>query len=340
VPVSLGIFFRSRAETVVVDISGADVVVLLRCSDKACEEIDRFSSTESSEGLAKDALAGVNAVRQKFALRLSASQALRKSISLPAATEGDLRDILSHQVEQLTPFQASEAYFGYRVTSRDRGRSQIEVELTVAPKRYVDAALSRVGAWGFVPDIVDISGPDPMAQPEINLIAGNGGPVRPDPWPRINIALVAMAAFLALAAVIIPLDRARITADELLGEVTELRRASKQMLDLRGQRDDLLKKVRFLADQKLRRPSVLMVLNELTRIIGKDTWLYEIRINRPEIRISGYSPSASSLIGKINDSPIFWNPRFRSPVTRPANMDKERFNLSFESSPSTQPGAE
>jgi general secretion pathway protein L len=343
VPASMRLFFRSRADTLVIDVSGSEVV-LLRCTDQACEEIGRYpaitapgTGPEDVAAQIKAALASAGA--QRTALRLSAGQALRRPITLPAAAEGDLRDILSHQIEQVTPFQAREAYFGYRVTGNDQTGGRIEVELTVAPKRYVDAALNAAAGWGLTPDIVDITSSDTMATPEINLIAGNGTTGKSNPWPRINGGLFALAACLVLAAILIPLENARTRADGLLAQTSQLRRASKEVLDLRAQRDDLVKRVRFIAGQKQDQPYILDILNELTRILPKDTWLYEIRINRPEVRISGYSPSASSLIGKINDSPIFRNPRFRSPVTRPANTDKERFNLSFESGPPTKPGA-
>lgn len=332
VPGAVRRFFRARPDTVMVDISGPEVVVA-RCGEHHCEEIGRFPANagdeEEASGAVREILKAAGAARHRTALRLSSTQALVKSLVLPMAAEGELRNILSHQIEEHTPFQAAEACFGYRVEARDRRAGQITVELTVVPRKIVDAALSRARRWGFDPDVVDISTDAPLGPPRINLIAGNGGGGA-NAWPKVNGLLAAVALALALAAIIIPLENAGLRADALLGEVAELRRASQQVLVLRRERDVLEKRVRFIADKKLKAPSALAILDELTRIIPKDTWLYELRINRPEIRISGYSPSASSLLGKINDSPMFKNPRFRSPVTRPGNIDKERFNLSFE----------
>jgi general secretion pathway protein L len=330
-------FFHAKADTVVVDISGPAVVVA-RCGENDCEEIGRFPASIGNEEEAGVILKAAGSARHKTALRLSDTQALRKSLVLPMEAEGELRNILAHQIEQQTPFQADDACFGYRVEARDRRAGQITVELTVVPRKFVDAALSRARRWGFDPEIVDISTDRPFGPPRINLIAGTGGSGA-NAWPKANGMLAVVTLALALAAVVIPLEKARDHADKLLGEVAALRRASQQVLVLRAERDALEKRVRFIADKKLKTPSALAVLDELTRIIPKDTWLYELRINRPEIRISGYSPSASSLIGKINDSPLFSNPRFRSPVTRPGNIDKERFNLSFELGFEPRPGA-
>ena len=332
VPGPIRRFFRARPDTVMVDISGPEVVVA-RCGEHHCEEIGRFPANagdqEEASGAAQEILKAAGAAQHRTALRLSSTQALVKSLVLPMAAEGELRNILSHQIEEHTPFQADEACFGYRVEARDRRAGQITVELTVVPRKIVDAALSRARRWGFDPHVVDISTDAALGPPRINLIAGNDGGGG-NAWPKVNGLLAAVALALALAAVIIPLENAGLRADALLGEVAKLRRASQQVLVLRRERDVLENRVRFIADKKLEAPSALAILDELTRIIPKDTWLYELRINRPEIRISGYSPSASSLLGKINDSPMFKNPRFRSPVTRPGNIDKERFNLSFE----------
>ncbi len=243
--------------------------------------------------------------------------------------------MLSHQIEHLTPFQAADAYFGYRGLGGANSSGLIDVELTVVPRRFVDPVIERARAVGMDPEIVDVAGGAPLAAPEINLIAGTK-PARANPWPRINALLAVAALGLGLAAVLIPLDRAREAADRQIAEVAKLRRASQQVLELRQTRDTLVARARFIAAQKAEAPSSLRVLDELTRIIPKDSWLYEIRINRPEVRISGYSPSAAALIGRINDSPLFKNPRFRSPVTRPSNIDKERFNLSFELAPAPE----
>lgn len=330
-------FFRAKPDTVIVDISAPEVLVA-RCREHTCREVARFPAPAGAEdeGRARAALKAAGVGRQRTALRLSGSQALRKTVDLPLAAEGDLRSILSHQIERHTPFKAEDARFGYRILGRDRRAGQMTVELTVVPQKYVDAALDTARHWGLEPDLVDVSTGARLTPPEIDLISDDGGG-KSDPWPRVNAVLALAVIGLGLAAVIVPLENARDRADRLLSRVTELRRASQQVLELRRERDELVARIRFIAERKLATPSAVKVFDELTRILPKDTWLYEIRITRPEIRISGYSPSASSLVGKINDSPLFSNPRFRSPVTRPSNIDKERFNLSFELVP--QPSA-
>jgi general secretion pathway protein L len=183
--------------------------------------------------------------------------------------------------------------------------------------------------------VVDVGTGSPAAAPEINLISGTGAP-RSDPWARITGMLSVLALGLALAAALIPLKQAGDRADRLIGEAAALRRASEKVLALRRERDALERRVRFVAARKGGTRPVLAALAEIARILPKDTWLEAFSLDRPEIRISGYSASAASLIGRIDASPLFRKPRFRSPVTRSADEALERFNISFEFAPTTQ----
>jgi len=337
VPAGLRRMLAARPDMFLLDMSGPEVLIL-RCGEDACQEVGRVpaavdgGSGREDEGAVRRALKSAGAGRHGTALRLSGAQALRKSISLPLAAEGQLDSILYHQIEQLTPFQADEACFGYRVEGRNPRADRIDVEMTVVPRKFVDAALERVARWGLTPDVVDVRAGDATAVPAINLIAGHRAP-RANPWPRITGALAVLALVLAVTALFIPVEKARTRADALLGQAAELRRASAKVVALRRERDALERGVRFLAARKGESRQILDALAELTGILPGDTWLYQISVDSPEVRIWGYSPSAASLIGKINDSPLFANPRFRSPVTRAAGEAKERFNISFDLSP-------
>jgi general secretion pathway protein L len=329
---------------VLVDVSGPEAVVM-RCRDGRCEEVGRFAAPPGGgagdgEGAGDVAhgrrvLLANGAARARTALRLSPARALGKRLALPLAAEAELRNVLYHQIESLTPFRAEEACFGYRVVGRDRRAGELTVELTVVPRTFVDAALRRARSWGIRPGVVDVGTGSPAAAPEINLISGTGAP-RSDPWARITGMLSVLALGLALAAALIPLKQAGDRADRLIGEAAALRRASEKVLALRRERDALERRVRFVAARKGGTRPVLAALAEIARILPKDTWLEAFSLDRPEIRISGYSASAASLIGRIDASPLFRKPRFRSPVTRSADEALERFNISFEFAPTTQ----
>ena len=54
---------------------------------------------------------------------------LAKRISLPAAAEENLREVLGFEMDLHTPFEASEVYYDYTVVGRDSTRQQVTVDL-------------------------------------------------------------------------------------------------------------------------------------------------------------------------------------------------------------------
>ena len=81
-------------------------------------------------------------------LTLPRDRILRKTLTLPLATEENLRQVLEFQMEEHTPFPASRLYFGYRVTGRDFDRGQLAVEFVATPRDGVDASVKALNDWG------------------------------------------------------------------------------------------------------------------------------------------------------------------------------------------------
>lgn len=72
------------------------------------------------------------------------------------------------------------------------------------------------------------------------------------------------------------------------------------------------------------------VLNEVTRLLPDDTWLFRMRVFAGDVQTFGYSPAASTLIGTIEESDLFKNAQFRAPMTRDPRVDADRFHIAFE----------
>ena len=69
-----------------------------------------------------------------------------RRVTMPAATEENLRQVLGFEMDRLTPLRADEVYFDYRVVSRDAAAGQIAVQLAVARARSGGRAGARAGA--------------------------------------------------------------------------------------------------------------------------------------------------------------------------------------------------
>jgi general secretion pathway protein L len=73
----------------------------------------------------------------------------------------------------------------------------------------------------------------------------------------------------------------------------------------------------------------LKLLEELTMIIPDDSWLTEFKYTakQSKVKLSGYAVSASKLIPLLEESVMFENVKFTSPITTDKRENKEKFRI-------------
>ena len=333
VPRRLRQTLRRGTPTLVLDLSGQELVVR-RFRGGKCQEIGRVPRAEMDTAAGRSSIRALvrkaNVKKDGLAVLLPADQALLKTLELPSEVESDLREALFFQIDRQTPFTPEEVYFDYWIRGRHRETNRLTVELTVVPRSVVDNALEMAGRWGVQATVVDVAGDGPEAAPRLNLLSTAEHEEGTRAWSPLNALFAGFAVALAAAAIYIPLDQQRMAAEALSEKVTRAKSEAEDAVGLRRELDRLAEDGRFLTDQKQRAPVVLEIFGELTRLLPDDTWIHQLRLNRGEIRIVGYSSAASTLIGLIDQSPMFQTPRFQSPVVQDPKTGLERFTLSFE----------
>jgi Tfp pilus assembly protein PilN len=111
-------------------------------------------------------------------------------------------------------------------------------------------------------------------------------------------------------------------------QITKLSREAKEV-------EGLLRESRALAQQmeSLRRvgqsPNKLMVLKTLTQLIPENTWLFNLRLGKQYVNLSGMSTSASELIPLLDKSGLLKKTEFASPIVTDANKF-EHFKVKAE----------
>lgn len=82
-------------------------------------------------------------------------------------------------------------------------------------------------------------------------------------------------------------------------------------------------------------PGKLKFLEELTLIIPMDGWLsdFSYTASGNKINLSGYAVSASKLIPILEESKLFENVKFTSPITTDRKTEKEKFRIEMKVSP-------
>lgn len=332
VPAPLRRPLRWNNDLVVLDLSGAELVVS-REGDGAPREIGRVALAEGDAKAPRRAAAllrKANARKSRVSVRLAGRSALRKTIELPLAAEENLREVLSFEMDRHTPFKADQVYYDYRVIRRDSDQQRMSVDLGVAPRPVVDEAVATVTAWGAVPDIVEIEGDREPGRAPLNLLAGELAAGGARPGTVVTAVLAIAAVVLAAAAVYLPLERQQRVAEAWADKVVEARVAANASSQLRQELDSLLKGGRYVMDKRRRVPMAVRVIDELTRLLPDQTYVFQLQIRADEVQISGYSTAAAELIGVLETSPLLRNAKFRSPVTQDAREGRERFQISVE----------
>jgi len=101
-------------------------------------------------------------------------------------------------------------------------------------------------------------------------------------------------------------------------ELTRLREESRQILD----------NLESMAEMKHSYPSAINILREMTEVIPETAWLNSLEFSGDRITMQGEADSATSVIEAVENSPLFQEVKFSSPVTKSGN--RERFTLTAE----------
>jgi general secretion pathway protein L len=141
------------------------------------------------------------------------------------------------------------------------------------------------------------------------------------------MAIGGLCLAVALGGLAIVLHDTHRRAEALRQELGEARRLADRAASLRQMIAQHGEWQGALLATKQATPAVSDILLELTRALPDDTWLAELGVVGNELRLVGYSASATSLIGLIGQSKLLAEPRFRSAVTQDAASSRERFEL-------------
>jgi general secretion pathway protein L len=272
----------------------------------------------------------------ELALTLPSDRVLRKTITLPLATQENLRQVLEFQLDQHTPFSPNQIYFGYRVTARDFEHEQLTVEIVATPREAVDAALKTLGALGspvrvvFARDML-------AANTLVNLL-----PVAVGTAPSLfrhgaNPWLAALVAILALVALAAPIVIKREAVVQMLPWVDKGKKAAETVDSMRRELDARVEQHNYVLEKRQKTPAVIQVLEELTRVLPDDTWVQTLDIKGKELQIQGETASSVRLIGLFEQSSVFKDSSFRSPLTKGQVSGTERYQLALQIRPPALP---
>ena len=85
----------------------------------------------------------------------------------------------------------------------------------------------------------------------------------------------------------------------------------------------------FLPTPRRHRPPIA-ILSKLSELLDDQTFLFDMRMDRTAITISGLSVDASKLAQQLGTIEVFKSVKFSGPVTRDVQSARDRFTLILE----------
>ena len=265
--------------------------------------------------------------RLPVVLRVPAAKALVKSIELPIAAEENLAEVVGFEMDRRTPFKVEDVHYDQRVVARDAKAQRITVELALAPKHIVAAALEGAQRWHIWPDRIEVPGDDRPGARRFDLMPRRAAP-RLRRGGAVRAVLMAGACALLAAAVMVPLEHKRRIADHLQDQVAAARAEAAAADALKRELESRLAGGRGVIDERIERPLAIAVVDEITAVMPDDAWAFQFQLGGGEVQLFGYAAAASQLIGRFEESGLLSEARFRSPITRDPRVGLERFHLS------------
>jgi general secretion pathway protein L len=293
-----------------------------------CEfDLSRMSPVEAREAVAR-ALGKAGLADCPVVLGLPEHAVLRYRESLPAGAERRLADILRLKLESTAPLPPGNYHWAYRITGPASG-GRLPVECVLVKSETLEALNSRMAGLG-----IGLSGIYPAAdlpgEPSLNLLPAHLRRERLTLWSPLNKGLGALAVVLFLLALVLSFHKQDSRLEALNAELAVLKDQAASVLALRTEALDYVQNLQAVQAAKAAAPPLMGILDETSRLLPDGTWVSDFRMSGGEVRIAGQSQSASSLIGLLENSPLFTNVRFASPVVRDPRSGTERFNISFE----------
>lgn len=258
-------------------------------------------------------------------LLLPAADGLRRRLPLPLAAEPRLREVLGFELDRQTPFAADQVVFEGRVLSRDAAAQTLQAELVVLPRARLEAALAALGPLAGAIEGVDLR--EGEGRLGLDLLAGQRRDRPADPVRRTTRWLLLAGLVAGVAALALALHNRSARLDELRARVAAAQEQVREVRRIRNQLVASAQAANFLAHRRAAQPTMLELVDDLTRRIPDDTSLDKLAVNQGRVVLVGHSRAAPALVGLLQASPLLAEPALSGAVQADPRSGRDRFTL-------------
>jgi general secretion pathway protein L len=274
----------------------------------------------------KRSLQAVDRADLRLVLLLPPAAVLRRTLRLPLAARGNLREVLGFEMDRQTPFHVAQVCYAARELPGATGAGQFQVELVVVPRTALEPLLERAAVQGLVIDAVDVAAG--AGRLGVNLLPPERVPRHVDPRRRLNLVLVAACVLLLGLVLGQWLHNRRAALAQMQATVQAMHGEAQQVAALRQQLQDNAGAAGFLAQRKRQSVPKLSVLAEATARLPDGAWLERFSVDDSgQIGLQGQSQQATRLLDVLKDSPLIADPSFQGRIQPDPATGTERFYL-------------
>lgn len=326
-------FFNGNSEALLLEPAG-DTILVLREREKTVSEFGRIAATATAEeqtGEFRAIRARIENPGLRIILCVPESSVLTRSLTLPAAAEDNLRQVLTFEMDRQTPFKADQVYFDSRIVAHDLVARNLRVELTVLPRSVLDSQLGVVAGGAVEFAGVDVRGAGAAgARRGVNLLPVERRARHRDMRLPLNLGLAALIVILLVFNMSESLHNREIAVETMQAEVEKAASAAREVLALKKTLQDSINGANFLAEKKRNGPLLIALLDDLAYRLDDDTYLERLSFENNQIQLQGQAKNAAGLISVLTASPFLANPKIEGQIQPDPRTGKDRFTIVAE----------
>jgi general secretion pathway protein L len=269
-------------------------------------------------------------------LLLPAPSVLRRPITLPSAALDNLRTVLGFELDRQTPFKPDQVVYDSRVLRHEPGAKQVVVELALVTRERLQQAMAELGGVSGTLAGIDVRAPDGRGL-GYNFLPPEQRLGRRNTRLWVHAGLAGGSLLLLLMAMGQLLDNRAAAVEALRAETEKRHDEARAAAKLRDSLEEAALAANFLAIEKGRQPSMVLMLAELTKLLPDDTYLERLNSSRGELTLNGQSSQAAKLVEVLQSSTLLRSPALSGPIQPDARTQKDRFNITAGYGPAPEP---
>jgi general secretion pathway protein L len=287
-------------------------------------------------------LSGDKSAAMPVALVIGERNGFRRDVALPLTVEQRLEQVLSYELDRLTPLKPSDLYFDFRVKRRDNATGVCIVEVVAAPKSRVNVMIAEVESRGGKVERLLLAENDVDNGIDMMRVSGKRDEAKAkNNW--LTPLLLVICAALAAATVAYPIFKKRQYVIALQPVEASARAEAETATVIQRQLEKQVSDYNFLLKRKHALPITVQVLEDVGKRLPDDTWAQSFEIKpQPntktrEVIVQGETGSGAKLLQLVQESPLLKDPTLKAAMTRVA-PNAERFHFAGELIAAAPPG--